>query len=367
MKLHQNLIPWWSPQTTPEEYKFIKGVLKSNYLNEGKVTEVFEEKLAKLLDVKYAVAVTSGTAAIFLALKALGIGAEDEVIVPDITFIATCNAVVLAGAKPVLADVDPVSLNIDPRSIVNVITKKTRAIIPVHVTGRACQMQKILNIANKYKLQIVEDAAEALMSKHNGKFLGTIGDLGCFSFSPNKTITTGQGGLVVTNNDKLHLELKKLKDHGRSKRGTGGDDIHESVGFNFKFTNLQAAVGLGQLTKLLSRIKKQKQINRIYKENLKKLTEVNLFNFTAEEIPQWTDVFVRKRNELDQYLTSKNIHCRRFWFPIHRQAPYIKKDKNFPVSSRLSYQALWLPSAFTLNEKEIVTVCKEIKSFYRKK
>jgi perosamine synthetase len=358
-------IPWWSPQTTANDYKFVKKVLQSNYLNEGEVTEEFERKLARLLNVKYSLATTSGTIAIFLALKALKVGVGDEIIIPDITFIATCNAVMLTGARPVLVDVDPETLNINPQAIEKAITKKTRVIIPVHVSGRACQMKEILDIAKRNNLRIVEDAAEAILSKYNGKYLGTLGDLGCFSFSPNKTISTGQGGLVVTNNKELFLELIKLKDHGRSKRGTGGDDIHESVGFNFKFTNLQAAVGLGQLTKLLDRIKVQKQINRIYKENLQDLTDVKLFYFSPDEVPQWTDVIVDNRSGLDKYLSSRNINCRRYWFPIHRQMPYKEPDLNFPISSKLSFQALWLPSAFTLKTRDILTVCNKIRNFYR--
>ena len=172
-------------------------------------------------------------------------GVGDEVIVPDVTFIATANAVTLTGASPVLVDIDPRTLTLDPQRTERAITTRTKAIVPVHVSGRAADLGAIMDIAQRHGLLVVEDAAEAFLSKHDGKCLGTFGIAGCFSLSPNKTVTTGQGGLVVTDDDRLHVRLRELKDQGRPVRGTGGDDAHDSVGFNFKFTNLQAAIGLG--------------------------------------------------------------------------------------------------------------------------
>src|ERR1700733_14306339 len=191
-------IPWWTPQIGPAEFSLVREVLESNYLNEGDVTAAFEARIAELVGATYAIAVTSGTTAIALSLMGLGIGPGDEVIVPDITFIATANAVALAGAKPGLVDIDPRTLNIDPEAVARAITARTKAIVPVHVSGRAADMRAIIAIATQHRLVVVEDAAEALMSSHEGKYLGTYGDAGCFSFSPNKTITTGQGGVIVT-------------------------------------------------------------------------------------------------------------------------------------------------------------------------
>ena len=249
-------IPWWEPQIGSEEYKIIKQVLDNNFPNEGEMTSLFEHKICKLLGCKNAVAVTSGTVAMFLSMKALGIGHGDEVIVPDMTFIATANAVDLCGAKPVLVDVDPNTLNIDSSAFGNAITKETKAVIPVHVSGRASDMESIMKIADENSIHVVEDAAEAFMSRHKGKYLGTYGKTGCFSFSPNKTITTGQGGVIVTEDDELKVRLRELKDQGRPVRGTGGDDIHNSIGYNLKFTDLQAAVGLGQLNYLETRMER---------------------------------------------------------------------------------------------------------------
>ncbi|PWU03515.1 MAG: pyridoxal phosphate-dependent aminotransferase [Candidatus Melainabacteria bacterium] len=357
-------INWWQPQVGELEHQLIEEVLASNYLNEGLITEKFEAELARRLGVRHAVAVTSGTAALYLSLYALGIRQGDEVIVPDLTFIATANAVTMCGARVVLVDIDPDSLNMDPGAFEQAITPRTKAVIPVHVSGRGADMQAIMAIARSKEIAVVEDAAEALMSAHKGKLLGTHGRLGCFSFSANKTITTGQGGLVVTNDSDLHTRLKQLKDQGRASRGTGGDDLHPVVGFNFKLTNLQAAVGLGQLQLLDGRLKRIQEIYTVYKSELSGLTKIKIIGFNTEdgEIPQWVDVIAEDRDGLDAKLTESDIHCRRFWHPLHTQKPYLSSDGNFPNSSKLSKKALWLPSAFTHSDNDIKRVCEEIKA-----
>jgi perosamine synthetase len=358
-------IPWWRPEIGPDEYPLIREVLDSNYVNDGDVTEEFARRIASLIDVKFAVMVTSGTAAITAALLALGVGPGDEVIVPDITFIATANAAVLAGAKPVLVDVNPRTLNIDPNAICRAITSRTRAIVPVHVSGRAADMQAVMQIAESKGLVVVEDAAEGFVSRNRGKYLGTIGHAGCLSFSPNKTITTGKGGAVLTNDERVYERLRELKDQGRPVRGTGGDDIHQSIGFNFKFTNLQAALGLGQLNYLQSRLERARQIYSGYASGLAGLPGISLPGFDLEhgECPQWTDALVDRRDALDRHLLARDIHCRRFWFPLHTQAPYRQTDDAFPNSTAISHQALWLPSAFSLTSAQVETVCAMIHGF----
>jgi perosamine synthetase len=358
-------IPWWTPEIGALEYDLIKGVLASNYVNEGVVTEEFERRLAELLEVKHVTAVTSGTAAIMLALAGLGIGPGDEVIVPDVTFIATANAVVLAGASPVLVDIDPHTLNLDVDAAVRAITVRTKAIVPVHVSGRAACMGAILDVARQHGLFVVEDAAEALTSRHDGRYLGTLGDAGCLSFSPNKTITTGQGGAVLTNDDHLHVRLHELKDQGRPVRGTGGDDVHHTVGYNFKFTNLQAALGLGQLSYLDRRVARIKETYRTYARALHGIDGISLPGFRLEdgESPQWIDAIVDRRDELDRYLVARNVHCRRFWFPLHTQSAYRQSDDRFPNSTRACQRALWLPSAFTLSDEDVTMVCGDIAEF----
>lgn len=358
-------IPWWRPEIGAAEYDLVRGVLESNYVNDGDVADEFARRIATLLGAKYAVMVTSGTMAITAALLAVGVQPGDEVIVPDITFIATANAAVLAGAKPVLVDVDPRTLNIDPEAVCRAITARTRAIVPVHVSGRAAVMQALMQIARTHGLFVVEDAAEGFVSRHCGQYLGTIGHAGCLSFSPNKTITTGQGGAVLTNDDDIYTRLRELKDQGRPVRGTGGDDIHHSVGFNFKFTNLQAALGLGQLQYLDARLERARAIYRAYSENLAGIPGFVLpgFDLAAGECPQWTDALVDRRDALDQHLLARDIHCRRFWFPLHTQAPYRRPDAEFPNSTAVSRRALWLPSAFSLTDAQVSTVCSEIRAF----
>ncbi len=359
------MIPWWTPQICGEEYARVKDVLDSNYLNDGDVNTLFERRIAELTGARHAVAVTSGTAALYLSLKAVDIGPGDEVIVPDVTFIATANAVAMSGAKPVLVDIDPRTLNIDPGAMERAIGSRTKAVIPVHVSGRACDMAAVLKIANDRGIHVVEDAAEGFMSRSNGKYLGTFGIAGCLSFSPNKTITTGQGGIILTDDDRLHGRLRELKDQGRPVRGTGGDDNHNSVGYNFKLTNLQAAVGLGQLSSLDSRLERLRQIYAEYKHGLEGVEGISLPGFrTAEgESPQWVDALVERRDKLDRYLSDRNAHCRRFWFPLHTQTPYRMDADKFPNSSRVIPHALWLPSAFTTTETDIATVCGYIREF----
>jgi len=359
-------VAWWSPAMSGGELARVSRVLESNYLNEGDVTTAFEAKVAELTGARHAVAVTSGTAALFLSLKALEIGAGDEVIVPDVTFVATANAVVMAGATPVLVDVDEVTLNISVPAMEEAFTARTKAVIPVHVSGRAADMEAILRVCAARGIFVVEDAAEALCSRHRGRYLGTFGSTGCFSFSPNKTITTGQGGVVVTNDDQVHRRLRELKDQGRPARGTGGDDLHPAIGFNFKFTNLQAAVGLAQLEVLDARLERIRRTYAIYKDGLSGVEGVRVlpFDLKTGEQPQWADALAERRNELDAYLAENGAHCRRFWFPIHTQSPYRAPDDAFPIATRMSAKAIWLPSAFQMTDDDADYVCGLIRRFY---
>ncbi|MBI5412987.1 DegT/DnrJ/EryC1/StrS family aminotransferase [Candidatus Peregrinibacteria bacterium] len=359
-------IPWWLPQVgSDQERKLINQALDNNFINEGPLATKFEQEIAQLVGTKYAIATPNCTAAIFLSLKALGIGHGDEVLVPDMTFIATANAVDLTGARTVLVDVHPDTLTIDMSAARKAITSRTKAIVPVHVTGRASDMDALLTLANDHRLAIVEDAAEALMSKYHSQFLGTIGKTGCFSFSPNKTITTGQGGMIVTNDPELHTKLRMLKDQGRPVRGTGGDDRHDVIGYNFKFTDLQAAVGLGQLSFLNQRITRMKRNYELYAQELKNINGLTIFPNKHEEIPQWTDAIIERRDELETYLRTQNIDCRKYWFPLHQQLAYRLPDDNFPHSTSLSPKCLWLPSAFTLTDEAVLTVCIALKKFLR--
>jgi perosamine synthetase len=359
-------ISWWSPEMTGSELGFVKGVLDSNFLNDGDVTEKFADKIAKLVDAKFGLGVTSGTSAIYLSLVALGIGHDDEVIVPDITFIATANAVSMTGATPVLVDVDLATLNLSVAAMEAAITSKTKAVVPVHVSGRAADMENILRVCRQRNLAVVEDAAEAFCSRYNGRHLGTFGQTGCFSFSPNKVITTGQGGVIVTNDEAIFQRLRELKDQGRPVRGTGGADVHDRIGFNFKMTNLQAAVGMGQLEKLQARLERIRRSYQIYRDELAKTKAIRILPFKIDkgEQPQWIDALAERRDELHNFLAENGAGCRRFWFPLHTQKPYLQSDSAFPNSTRLGRQAIWLPSAFQMTDDDVRHVSRLIAKFY---
>lgn len=359
---HKNL-PWWQPEIGAGEHSLVEQVLRSHYINEGDVVAHFEKRLTELLGCKHAVTCTSGTAALFLALAALDIGPGDEVIVPDVTFIATANAVTLTGARPVLVDVDARPLTMDPLAVERAITPATRALMPVHVSGRAADMTALLDIARRHKLDIVEDAAEAFLSRYRGSWLGTIGKAGCFSFSPNKIMTTGQGGAVVTNDDRVAGRLRELKDQGRPVRGTGGDDLHKTIGFNFKLTNLQAAVGMAQLDYVPQRLERLRQHYQVYRDELENVAGIDLpgFQIEAGEQPLWVDALIDRRDDVDRYLSGHGCNCRRFWFPIHTQQAYAWPDHLFPNALRSTPKAIWLPSAFQLTQDDVKRVCRHIR------
>lgn len=352
--------------TSDEDIRRVSDVLRGNYLNDGDVTAEFEKKAAELLGCKHVVSATSGTMALFLSLKASGVLPGDEVIVPDMTWIATANAAHLAGAIPVLVDINPRTLTIDPQAAERAVTPRTTAIMPVHVTGRAADMNAVMIIAQKHGLAVIEDAAEAFLSKYQGKYLGTWGTAGAFSLSPFKIITAGQGGFIATNDDMIYRRLRMLKNQGLPQRGTGGDDIFESIGYNFKFTNIQAAIALAQMQQIPFRMDRIRKTYRLYRENLEPGT-VTLFPFNIEndELPLWVDGWTPQRDALLDHLNSKNIDCRKFWHPIHSQKIYRQPDSNYTESMRMAPQSLWLPSAFTMSDDDVKTVCRHINEFFR--
>jgi perosamine synthetase len=347
-------IPWFCPEMGLLEREYVLQVLDSNYLNEGDVTARFEQKLAEFLGVRHCVAVTSGTAALTLALMALGIGHGDEVIVPDFTFIATANAVRLAGADVKLVDIEPERLTLDIEKVARAISRRTKAIIAVDVNGRGASYGDLEGIAARKGLFLLCDSAEALGSRYEDRYLGTFGDAGCFSFSANKTITTGQGGVIATGNTDVYHRLLELKDQGRRTRGTGGDDLHPVPGYNFKFTNLQAAVGLAQFEKLRERLAHAKQREGWYIERLRNRPGLALpsLNNRAGEVTQWTDLLVADRAIVETAFRQAGVGFRCFWHPLHRQGPYAADDAEFGTSIEISRRGLWLPSSFTLTEEQ---------------
>lgn len=351
-------IPWFAPKFVGTELHALQAVIDSGFINDGPKTAEFERQIAAYLGVKHAVAVTSGTAALTMALIAYGVGRGDDVLVPDLTFIATANAVTLAGANPVLVDVDPLRHVVTLDALENAITRRTKAIVTVEVNGRCPDYASIVMFCARHNLALITDSCEALGSFYGNRMAGTLGNAGCFSFSPNKLITTGQGGMVVTNNGTIYDRLRELKDQGRSQRGTGGRDLHPALGFNFKFTDLQAAVGLAQLQMLHDRIRAVKQRNAWYRSELDGYFELPI---TAEEnFSLWFDVLTEGRLGLVAFLRSQNIGTREFWLPIHRQVPYTW-NRAFPGATAASNKGIWLPSGFDMTESDVSYVVDVIK------
>jgi len=266
-----------APNIGELEKKYITKAIDSGYVSTvGPQVAEFEDKCADLLGTNKAVSTQSGTAAIHIGLHELGIGPGDEVIVPALTFVATVNPIIYVGAKPVFVDVDIRTWNINPEEIEKNITPKTKAILPVHFYGNPCNMEAIVNIAKKHNLYLIEDASESLGAQYKGRYVGTFGDLGCFSFNGNKVITTGGGGMVIGPDKDRLGHIKFLVNQARDK---SKGYYHPEVGFNYRMTNIEAALGLAQLEKLDEFLAKKRRFNKIYREKLK---NVNSIEFQQE-------------------------------------------------------------------------------------
>ena len=348
-----------------DSLSLIKKVINSNFPNEGKFTNRFEKIAKKILKSKYAVATTSGTAAIYLALKALDVKPGDEVVIPNITFQATANAVKMTGATVKLVDIDPHTLLIDLFKLKKVITNKTKVVIPVHISGRGQNINELVKFCKKNKIEVIEDSAEAFGSKYKNKSLGSFGRCGCFSFAPNKIITTGQGGLIITNEINIYKKLLALKNQGRIGESTGGQDDFICEGTNLRFTNLQAAIGISQLKTFEKRKKKLISIYKFYKKNINENHEFKIFSFDKGEIPLWTDAYCAKRDKLIKFLKNNGIQCRPYWFTINSTKPYKSASKNLLVSQKIQKKLLWLPSSLSITKTQQKKVCNMINFFFK--
>jgi perosamine synthetase len=361
------LIPWFGPEVGAREKELVAQVIDSGYINDGKVTRDFEARIAKIAGTAYAVAYTSGTVSISMALHALGIGPGDEVLVPDLTFIATANAVRLIGANVKLVDVERYRLTMDVAAAEAAIGPKTRAVVPVDVNGRGANYRALEAMCKKHGLKLVCDSAEALASQYDGRPLGSYGDAGCFSFSANKTVSTGQGGCVVTNDAALAQRLRELKDQGRRRQGSGGDDLHPVMGFNFKFTNVQAAIGLAQIERMETRLAQATKRDAWYTELLGQVEGLEFPDYESQkgEVRQWTDVLVDDRAKVETALKEKQIGSRNFWFPLHTQDPYAGLGGEFPRAMSISARGMWLPSHFALTQSEAERTADVVKKALR--
>jgi perosamine synthetase len=364
------MIPVCEPFLTGKESEYVGDCLKTNWISSaGKYIAEFEKGFAAYCGAKYAIATTSGTTALHLALAALGIGKGDEVIIPTFTMAACAFSVIYTGAKPVLVDSEPETWNMDVTRLERKITPRTKAIMPVHIYGHPCDMDPIMDIARKHRLYVVEDAAEAHGATYKGKMVGGIGDIGCFSFYANKIITTGEGGMIVTSDEKLADRARRLKDQAFSRERRF---LHTELGFNYRMTNIQAAIGLAQLENIDRLVEMRRKNASIYNRLLKGVPGITLpvEKKWAKNVYWMYSVVIEKefgmsRDDLMAFLRQKGVDTRTFFIPMHVQPAFknmgLFEAERYPVSDQLAEKGLYLPSGSGLTEEQINTVCEAVR------
>jgi perosamine synthetase len=342
------------PWIDESELEQLKRVVDSTFVTEAGLTAEFEEMTRTLTGSTHAHAVTNGTTALFCCLKALNIGPGDEVIVPNITFIASANAVIMAGAKPVFCEVDENTFCLDVHRATSLVTDKTRAVMPVHLYGQAADMDLILPFAATHGLAVIEDAAQGVGVRFNDRHTGTIGDMGILSYYGNKTITSGEGGMVLTDNPDLAQSVFRLKNHGRDTKGTF---IHEHIGFNFSFTDIQAAIGIAQMHKLPAIIARKKAINDRYRNEIN--ADADFSHVTIDDrcdpVHWFTSLLVPDAEKLEAQLKQRDIQSRRFFYPLHLQPCYtdlIDTTQDYSLSESIYQRGLSLPSSVIMTDDE---------------
>jgi len=363
------MIPVGRPVLGKEEEKAVIAVLRSGMLAQGEKVEELEKDFAKKVGAKYAVATSNGTTALHLALLAAGIGEGDEVITTPFTFAATANAIIYTGAKPIFADICEDDYNIDPKSVEKLITKRTKAILPVHLYGQAARMPEIIKIAHKHHLQVIEDACQSHLAQLGRKKVGTFGIAGAFSMYPTKNMTTGEGGMVTTNSKKIADHIKLLRNHGMGKRY-----YHDIIGYNFRMTDIGAAIGIEQLKKLPAYISQRRQIASNYNKSFKDLpgiiTPAELkgnkhvyHQYTIRVMPDfgWT------RDEIIAELNKNSVGAAIF-YPVllFDQKAYkpLKLKGKCPVAKKIAKEVVSLPIHPALKKSEQEKVVRVIKKMY---
>jgi len=365
-----SFVPVNVPLVNGNEKKYLDECISSGWISsEGPFIKQFEAQFAVLVQRKYAIAVSSGTAALDVAVEALGIGPGDEVILPAFTIISCISQIVRSGAKPVLVDSDPLTWNMDPNQIAEKITERTKAIMVVHIFGLPVDMDSIINIATKHNIKIIEDAAEMHGQSYKNKPCGSFGDISTFSFYPNKHITTGEGGMIVTDDEKLAEDCRSLRNLCFQPNERF---VHKRLGWNYRMTNVQAALGLAQLERLDEFVERKRRMGAKYTKMLRGLKNVQLplskMNY-ANNI-YWVFGLVLK-NTLDfdakdaiKRLREKDIDCRPFFYPMHLQPVLLKmglfQSESYPVAERLSKLGLYIPSGMALTDEQINRVAKKV-------
>lgn len=371
-------IPVCEPLLKGREEEYVLDAVRTGWISSaGKYIPAFEAAFAGYCGVKHGIAVCNGTVALHLALVAAGIGKGDEVIVPDFTMIASANAVAYVGARPVFVDAEAKTWNMDPGKIVRSITPHTKAIMPVHIYGHPCAMDEIRSVARQHRLLVIEDAAEAHGGEFFGKKCGALGDLAAFSFFANKIVTTGEGGMVVTDDDELAERCRYYKNlcFPLNRERTY---LHNDVGFNYRMSNLHAALGLAQTERAETYVQARRRINSLYRERLKDLPGIR-FQDELEGCRNvyWMNGIVVEEQEcgvgrdaMIQQLAERGVETRRFFGGMHHQpalaqfGPY--EMNSFPVSDWLMNNGLYLPSGSGLTDESIDRVCDAVKTILRR-
>lgn len=372
-------IPFHVPWVTAEERSAVASALRSRWLTGGPKVKEFEGIFAQYVGTKHAVAVNSCTAGLHLAMRALNVGGGDEVIVPDMTFAATANAPIFCGAKPVFADVDEKTFNLSSTDLQNRITSKTKAIIPVHYGGQPCEMKEILEIAEDNKISVVEDCAHSLGAEYNGIETGNFGLMGCFSFYPTKIITTMEGGMVTTNDSGLAERLRLLREHGMSRTAIDRESATTwyydvvDLGYNYRLTEPQAAMGLVQMTKVEKGIARRAAISKYYTSKFDGHQKGILPPFVAKNRTHVFHLYTIRiqkeesgitRNELFEKLSKVGIQTSVLYTPLHLMSYYKQFLKNaksaFPISERIYNEILSLPIYPTMGKMERNIVASKV-------
>lgn len=358
--------PVYKPSLLGNEKKYVNECLDSTWISsKGKFVSEFENKFAEFVGIKHAITVSNGTVALHLALLALGIGKDDEVIVPTLTYIASVNSISYTGATPVFVDSLRDTWQINPDDVRKKITPKTKAIMAVHLYGHPCDMDSLIALANEHGLFLIEDCAEAFGSLYKGKHVGSFGDISTFSFFGNKTITTGEGGMVITNDNTLFDRSLHLKGQGLAMHR---EYWHDVVGYNYRMTNICAAIGLAQLEQARSFIKKKTEIAAWYKELLKNIpVEVHRECENVKHSYWMVSILVNEisdRDKLRKHLADNGIETRPLFYPIHTMPMYSIKYLKHPVAEDLGHRGINLPSYPELKKSDVDFICKKIKEFF---
>ena len=362
------IIPVCEPYLCGNEEKYVAQCIQTNWISSaGRFILDFEREFARVCDAKYGISTTSGTTALHLAMNTMGIGPGDEVILPTFTMIASANTVRYTGARPVLVDSERITWNMDANQVKDKITDKTKAIMVMHTYGHPCDMDPILELADQHGIFVLEDAAEAHGADYKGRRIGSIGDAACFSFYANKIITTGEGGMITTNNQEFFKKASNIRDHAFSIER---HFWHRYVGYNYRMTNIQAAVGLAQVENFDYLVNRRIKNAELYSSLLKDCEGLILPPMTAGiKNVFWMysimleDAFGISRDELRQRLAKRGIETRTFFIPIHLQPIYHAdfKEEEVPVAEDLCRRGLYLPSASGLTEREINFIAESIK------